>query len=90
MSNEELEKNIQMYITECDGEISRSQVRPIPKSELIVDKEYDGICRNANFAVWKGEYFEYQRYKFGRTFTDKINHFEDDDGYDLFVPIEII
>jgi hypothetical protein len=34
-----------------------------------------------------GEVFEYQRYKFGCTFPETINHFEDDNGYDLFVPI---
>jgi hypothetical protein len=26
----------------------------------------------------------------GTTYIDEINHFEDDDGYDLFVPIKII
>ena len=30
---------------------------------------------------------EYDRYKFGFTFKEKINHFEDDNGYDLFVPL---
>jgi hypothetical protein len=59
----------------------------IPKEKLIVGKRYYGNCRNANVAVWLGEVFEYQRYKFGCTFLEKINHFEDDNGYDLFVPI---
>ena len=59
----------------------------IPKEKLIVGKRYYGNCRNANVAVWLGEVFEYQRYKFGCTFPEKINHFEDDNGYDLFVPI---
>lgn len=59
----------------------------IPKEKLIVGKRYYGNCRNANVAVWLGEVFEYQRYKFGYTFPEKINHFEDDNGYDLFVPI---
>jgi hypothetical protein len=40
--------------------------------------------------VWDGEKFTYQRYKFGFTFPEKINHFQDDDGYDLFVPIKKI
>jgi hypothetical protein len=27
------------------------------------------------------------RWKFGTSYVDSVNHFEDDDGYDLFVPI---
>lgn len=60
----------------------------IPKEWLEVDVEYIGNCRNSDRAVWKGDHFEYERYKFGFTYTDKINHFQDDDGYDLFVPIK--
>ena len=52
-----------------------------------VGKTYIGECRNASEAVWLGDKFEYQRYKFGETFPEKINHFEDDNGYDLFVPL---
>ena len=58
----------------------------IPKSELKVGHQYKGYCRNASTAIWLGDKFEYQRYKFGETFPEKINHFEDDNGYDLFVP----
>ena len=61
----------------------------IPKKDLIVGQTYIGDCRNSNEATWNGKVFEYIRYKFGTTFTDEINHFEDDDGYDLFVPIRI-
>lgn len=61
----------------------------IPKSELIVGKTYIGSCRNAGEAVWKGDHFTYRRYKFGYTFDEDINHFEDDNGYDLFVPIKL-
>lgn len=60
----------------------------IPKSQLEVGVTYIGSCRNASEAVWLGDKFEYQRYKFGYTFPEKINHFEDDNGYDLFVPIK--
>lgn len=62
----------------------------IPKSQLTVGKTYKGYCRNADKAVWLGDKFEYDRYKFGATFKEKINHFEDDNGYDLFVPYEEI
>ena len=62
----------------------------IPKSQLVVGRTYKGYCRNASEAIWLGDKFEYQRYKFGDTFPEKINHFEDDNGYDLFVPYEEI
>ena len=62
----------------------------IPKSELIINKKYNGNCRNASEAVWNGEKFIYKRYKFGTDYIEKINHYEDDDGYDVFVPIEEI
>lgn len=61
----------------------------IPKNKLIVGKTYIGDCRNANEAVWNGETFTYKRTKFGTTYDEDINHFEDDDGHDLFVPIKI-
>ena len=62
---------------------------PIKKSELIKGKIYKGICRNASKALWDGEHFTYKRTKFGRTFDEAINHYEDDNdyGYDVFVPI---
>lgn len=62
----------------------------IPKNELIVGRTYKGSCRNASEAVWLGDKFEYQRYKFGDTFPEKINHFEDDNGFDLFIPLELV
>ena len=62
----------------------------IPKKDLIIGKEYLGSCRNSERAIWNGKCFEYERYKWGTTYIDEINHFEDDDGYDLYVPIRII
>ena len=62
----------------------------IPKSELIINKKYNGNCRNASEAVWNGEKFIYKRHKFGTNYIEEINHYEDDDGYDVFVPIEEI
>jgi hypothetical protein len=61
----------------------------IPLDQLEVGKTYIGECRNAGEAVWLGDKFEYQRYKFGFTFPEKINHFQNDDGYDVFVPIKV-
>lgn len=64
-----------------------SELFPIPKSELIVGKTYYGYCRNAIKAFWTGYYFTYERYKFGSIYIEAINHYEDDDGYDVFVPV---
>ena len=61
----------------------------IPKDELITGKTYIGDCRNATEAVWNGEKFTYMRTKFGSTYPETINHFQDDDGYDVFVPIKL-
>ena len=61
----------------------------IPKKELIVGRTYIGECRNASEAVWNGEVFIYQRHKFHLVYPEEINHFEDDDGSDLFVPIKL-
>ena len=61
----------------------------IPLDKLEVGKTYLGSCRNAHEAVWNGEKFIYQRYKFGFTYPEKINHFQNDDGYDLFTPIKV-
>lgn len=61
----------------------------IPLHELIAGKTYIGTCRNASEAVWEGDHFVYQRYKWGFTFPEKINHFQNDDGYDVFVPIKL-
>ena len=62
----------------------------IPKDKLIKGKTYFGSCRNADKAIWLGHKFEYTRHKFGASYQEKINHFEDDNCYDLFVPIREI
>lgn len=61
----------------------------IPKDQLVVGETYIGDCRNANEAVWDGKIFTYMRTKLGHTYPEAINHFQDDDGYDVFVPIKI-
>lgn len=62
----------------------------IPKDKLIVGKTYIGSCRNASKATWNGKVFTYKRTKFGCTYDEDINHFQDDDGYDVFVPIKTL
>lgn len=66
------------------------KVRAIPKNELEVGAIYQGYCRNAEDARWNGKKFVYKRCKFGDVFDEEINHYEDDDGYDVFVPMKII
>lgn len=61
----------------------------IPKKDLVIGKKYLGSCRNSDYGIWNGISFTYKRYKFGTYYIDEINHFEDDDGYDLFVPIKL-
>ena len=61
----------------------------ISSSELVVGKKYYGHCRNADVAVWLGDRFEYERTKFGSTYIECINNFDNDNGYDLFVPIRL-
>lgn len=60
----------------------------IPKDKLVKGKTYIGTCRNTSEAIWLGDKFEYIRYKFGCTYPEKINHFQNDDGYDVFVPLK--
>ena len=61
----------------------------IPKKDLIVGQVYVGSCRNAEEALWDGKVFIYKRRKFAMVYDEEINHFEDDDGYDVFVPIKL-
>lgn len=68
----------------------KEHIIPIPKSELVIGKEYSGHCRNAFKATWNGKTFQYIRRKFGSDALKEINHYEDDNGYDVFVPIKII
>ena len=61
----------------------------IPKKDLIIGQTYLGDCRNASEATWNGKVFIYKRRKFNLEYEEEINHFEDDDGYDLFVPLKL-
>ena len=80
VDKEKYEEIIIPNIIRCGG---------IPKEDLVVGKTYVGSCRNAYEAIWNGKKFTYMRTKFGYTYPEEINHFQDDDGYDLFVPIKL-
>ena len=88
MTDKEISGRVRVFAAERN--IGEEYVYVIPKKELEPDTEYEGICRNAGAAVWDGEEFVYKRYKFGSWFDEKINHFEDDEGYDVFVPMKVI
>ena len=62
----------------------------IPKEDLVDGQFYYGEYRNANVGKWNAEknVFDHWRYKFGFR-LDKCNHFEDDNGFALFVPIRL-
>lgn len=62
----------------------------IPKKDLVDGQCYVGEYRNAKIGKWnaKENVFEHWRYKFGFR-LDTCNHFEDDDGFALFVPIRL-
>jgi hypothetical protein len=63
----------------------------IPKNQLIHGQVYYGNHRQCTIAKWNAEknIFEYWRHKFQMTYIDTCNHFEDDDGFAVFVPIAI-
>lgn len=64
----------------------------IMKQDLQDNYMYFGHCRNATVAVWHADknVFTYLRHKFGDEYLEDINHFEDDDGYDVFVPTKLV
>jgi hypothetical protein len=60
----------------------------IPKKDLVVGEYYIGDHRCTRIAKWNGNVFEYWKWEFF-PMEDECNHFEDDDGFALFVPIGI-
>lgn len=62
----------------------------IPKKDLINGATYRGTCRNSSVATWVNGKFIYVRYKMGTSFEDNVLHFEDDNIYDVFIPLERI
>lgn len=62
----------------------------IAKEDLITGAWYSGSCRNTYLAQWTGKCFRFIRDKFGGSYVETVNHFEDDDGYDVFIPVKLI
>jgi hypothetical protein len=88
MEQQELDMMVREFAHENNVPIEKC--RPIPKCKLVNGISYKGVCRNTDEAIWDVDAFIYTRYKFGTTYLETINHYEDDNGYDVFVPIEII
>ena len=61
----------------------------LPKKDLIKGGYYIGKCRNADVALWNGYEFVYMRDKMGAHFPETIFHLEDDNGFDVFIPLKI-
>ena len=100
MTEKELDEYIQWYVISTltvaqlrnigDDKLAeyvKKNYFPIPKRNLIKGKEYDGYCRNARKATWDGEKFNYEYLDCGALVSATINHYEDDNGYDVFIPI---
>ena len=60
----------------------------IPKKDLVIGEYYVGDHRCTRIGRWNGNVFEYWKWEFF-PIKDECNHFEDDNGFALFVPIGI-
>ena len=63
----------------------------IPKKDLLDGQVYIGRHRRCIAGKWNAyiRKFLYNREKWGGIITDDCNHFEDDNGFALFVPIRL-
>lgn len=61
----------------------------LPAAGLVDGRYYYGHCRNARVARWDAarQVFTYMRSKFGSAYPEDIRTVENDDGYDLFLPV---
>lgn len=80
-SKEEYDKLVKAYI----------EAGAIPKKDLVSGEWYIGQSRSTNIAQWFPHGgFHFPRYKMDGKYVDNIPHFEDDDGYDLFIPFKLV
>lgn len=82
-----LYSTLERFILSGDDSISAKHTI-IAKKDLKDLSYYQGECRNAEYALWVDNLgkFIYMREKFGDIFPETINHPEDYDEYDLFLP----
>lgn len=64
----------------------------ISKADLIDGQYYHGVCRNSYIAVWdkRKNCFFYMRSKFGGWLLEKISHPDDEEYWDVFIPLKEI
>ncbi len=80
-SQEEYQKLVNEYI----------KAGAISKKDLIPGGWYIGQSRSTNIAQWWPKLgFEFIRHKFSGKYIDNINHFEDDNHYDVFIPFKLV
>ena len=63
------------------------QAGVLRKAQLVQYAFYMGHCRNAEVAQWDGAKFWYIRRKGDETYAESIFHPEDDNGFDVFLPL---
>jgi len=68
------------------------KIRMISLEDMQPYAWYRGVCRNATIAQWlpNKKKFIYIRHKFGGQLLETINHMEDDNGFDCFIPLSRI
>jgi len=62
----------------------------LTKDELIVGATYKCKARNFTEGVWNGTNFDYMRYKFGSTFPDTEDHWDEGAPHGTVKPLELI
>jgi len=75
------------------GDLYRELYRKgiVAKKDLKKNHYYYGKCRNAKVALWNGYEFIYMRQQGNLAFyPEEIFHLEDDNGFDLFIPLKIV
>ena len=83
------DKGLNSYPSKNETDRTAYYEAGVIKKEDLEDGAYCwGTCRHGPIALWDGEVFWYIRTKFTSTFAERINHLEDDNGYDLFIPLK--
>ena len=62
----------------------------IPKEDMMVGAQYECEGRNLGIGTWNGEAFEYQCTKFGITFQDTEDHWDNGAPFGTCKPIRRI
>lgn len=55
--------------------------------DLVFGHYYFGYSQNAHFAYWNGDVFVVSVWEMDQRAFDEIDHPENDEGFDIFVPV---